>query len=107
MPIFDKPLYPKTVIVSNGIYFFIVTICLAGIFLAFDQQVSAIFNGFFEEPDPPYYPYFKHYLPLLTAFWGAVVGFYDSSQRKHIKYSGMAMALNLVFLALYSLTLLF
>lgn len=105
MPIFDKPLYPKPTIISNGIYFFIAALCLALILIIFDRQVASIFNGFFEEPDPPYYPYFKHYLPLLVALWGFLVGLYDYFQQKYIKYSGTAMILNVIIMVLYSLTL--
>ncbi|MCX5858598.1 MAG: hypothetical protein NT056_01665 [Proteobacteria bacterium] len=106
MPIFDKPMYPQTTIISNGIYFFIAALCLALILIIFDQQVASIFNGFFEEPDPPYYPYFKQYLPLLVSFWGFLVGLYDYFKQKYIKLSGVAMVLNLVILVLYSFTLL-
>jgi len=105
MPIFDKPLYSKPTIISNGIYFFIVAFCLASILTLFDRQVASIFNGFFEEPNPPYYPYLKHYLPLLISFWGFLVGLYDFFKQKYIKFSGIAMVLNLVVLVLYSLTL--
>ena len=105
MPIFDKPLYPQTTIISNGIYFFIAAFGLALILILFDRQVASVFNGFFEEPNPPYYPYFKHYLPLLISFWGFFVGLYDFFKQKYIKHSGTAMVLNLVILVLYSFTL--
>lgn len=107
MPIFDKPLYQKPSIISNGIHFFILSICLAVVFIFFDRQASSIINGFFEEPNPPYYHYVKQYLLLLTSFWGALTALHDYLKQKYIKYSGIAFVLNLLVLALYSLTLLF
>ncbi|MCX5868534.1 MAG: hypothetical protein NT009_13845 [Proteobacteria bacterium] len=107
MPIFDKPLYQKPSIISNGIHLFILSICLMAVFILFDQQAASFINGFSEEPNPSYYHYLKQYLPPLTSFWGALTGLYDYLKQKYIKYSGIAFVLNLLILALYSLTLLF
>ena len=94
----------KVVIVSKGVYVFVVGLIWAGIqIFAPDAMLKAV-EWFFRARDPYFY-YVNEISPMALSTLGLIISLYDLTSKKYVSYSGLGVFLNGVLAVLLSLTL--